>query len=1112
MSDSIYQNNNRVVNGSIVGGDLTINQAVSPKMIIGPIQNILTYIRHRNPNVAQEVLDILLSTSHLDSQTKGVLDVLAILIAVARSNPPENAYSKVMNFLGGGLESICSDIACSALMRLDISNRRLADAKSRYEKIESPASYCQEVFFEYVADQKSLEDCLDNAHQFSEAVLCGVARGLLRCESYDLALSVSEKLNSIYPCFNSKIIQLIVKCANLNKNLYPTHYWLTSNSNRKEIRALADETTLLIEECKGMDYRAVGQAYAFLNYLHGDHKELINVCWSYITNIEALNKEFSFYLRATMEKDFEDGEGVLYDMKKSENDFSYRKSLIQRLSESEELSTEEAILFGHIADSKVVRDWVGRGGVVATKSDLERDFIAIELKCYAHDGTRRSKEEIKNSVETFLIHQKGNFHNLNLPKLYDLTTRLLDINLAHQVAVLLQPIIPQIDLWPSPIVKNYVRALLESDQLATLKNIVSEISQGDWDVYIWQIKARQLDLVDDKSGAIAAIESALKLSPLSLQCWHHWLLLNKRNSIRNEQYSKLLGEIPDDIFAHRFKSQLAWQILYELSMNGEFSRAERIIVNWFIHDPDLCAKAITNFHFSRSFAGGDEAVDAVAATTEHCLGGYQYTINGKSYLKLIVQGVDSNHSCILDSASRLGNILQELKVGESKQNGMQDIKLLETLPPYVAVFRLSLELRQANNDGSDCFHSFSLPEDPEEMIRELEKKIQATDDRSKQQLIYENPQFPLFLKGHAMGSGCPVHSALHHLTNKNSVKLPLPTVGEMQLKGIIIDIYAATYLGLTGLIHGFIESKVEFTITAETRAYLIDFVRQVTSDDYMRIGVTNEGKLWRVISDEVQPQIEEVLLSINYILEYAKNVSPKLVDMPPSIIQIEDALDGSTYSSLRLSITNDLPWLCIDEAFAQLSFKSGYRVINAREFFSTIGAAIEIRKKLPGLYHHVCSGLPYPLTYEEIIQMASLDDEHVHYYLAEILSMYPNAHADINSAVEHLSRVVILTLVKAYVNGEILNGLRVDNPKNNGYAERVFNVCCFISMQVKNDLNAERKLAFLLFTLINRLHDAGDMIQIVKILGSHFISGHFLNFEEVNAGVRDYSLKNGFNT
>lgn len=1108
MPDTIHQKNNQVSSGNIVGGNLTINQSVSPEMILGPMQNILTYIRHRNPIAAQEILDTLLSTSHLDNQTKGVLDILVILISIAKRSAPENAYSKITNFLNSNPESICIDIAISALMRLDICNDRPADAKRHYAEMVSPAGYCQEVLFEFLADQQTLEECFNNnAHQLAEPALCGVVRGLLRCASYELAISASERLNAIYPCFNSKAVQLIVKCSRLNKKLYPTHFWLTCNSDRKKIILLADETALLIEECKGKDYRVVVQAYAFLNYLYGDHKKLVDACWSNITNIETLDGEFSLYLRRIMQKDFEDGEGVFYDIRKSENDFSYRKYLVQRLSQSDELSTEEVILFGRFAEGKVVRDWINRGGVVTTESDLERDFIAIELKCYAYDDSKKSKDDIRNSVDCFLIHQKDNFKNLNLPKLFDLTSKLLDIGLAHQVAILLQPIAPKVDLWPSPLIRNYIHALLESDQLATLKNIISEIHQSDWDVFIWQIKARQLDLVDDKPGAILAIKSALELSPLSLQCWHHWLFLHKHSNIPNEHYSKLLEEIPNEIFIH--KSKLAWQILYEISTSGEFSRAENIIVNWFIQDPDLCAKEITDFQVFRSATGNKESIDTVAATTEHCLGGYRYMINGRSSFKLIVQGVGRSHSCILDHTSTLGNVLLGLKIGESIQNGMQEIQLLETLPPYVAIFRLALELRQANNDGSDCFYSFSLPEDPEEMIAELEKKIHAVDDGNKQQLICENHQIPLFLKGRALGNDCPVHSALHHLTNKKSVKLPLPTVGEMQLKEVIIDIYVATYLGLTGLIYGFIESKIEFIITVETRSCLRNFIEQVTSDNYMRIGVTAEGRLWRVTSEDVQPQIEGVLLAINYILESAKNVSPNLVDMPSNILQIEDALDGSTYSSLRLSISNDLPWLCIDEVFAQLSFRSGYRVINAREFFSSIGMNVEIIKKLPGLCHHVCSGLPYPLTYDEIIQMANLDDEHAQYYLAEILSMYPNAYADINSAVEHLSKIIILTLVKAYVNGEILNGLRAYNPKNNGYAERVFNVCCYLSLQVKGELSAERKLAFLLYTLVNRLHDANELIQLVKILGSNFIAGHFLSFKEVNKGVRDYSSKNG---
>ncbi len=1107
MSDTINQKNNNVTNGSIVGGDLIIHQAISPEAILEPILNILTHIRHRDPTAAQKTLITLFSASQLDNKTKGVLDVLAILVDIAKNSLPENAYSKITNFLNICTESIWQDIATSTLMRLDIHSGRPDDAESRYSRIEFPADFCQEVYFEFLADKNVLEDFYKKyAVQLSEPALCGLARGFLRCESFDSAISSSARLNSIYPSFNSLVVQHVIKCFNLNKKVNHNHFWLTSNSDRKEIIALADETATLIEQCNGNDYCVVGQAYAFLLFLYGNHKKLLDACWRNITNIEAVNEDFSRNLRAIMENGFDEGEGIIFDIKKSENDFSYRKSLVQRLSESDSLSTDEAILFGRIADSKTIRQWVRRGGLVATKDDLERDFITIELKCFAHDKGRNSKDEIAESVEKFLTQHQRSLQDLNPQKLFDLTTKLIEIKLAHQAIALLQPIIPKMDLWPSPIIKNYVRALLECDQLATLRNVVSEISQNDWDAYIWQIKARQLDLVDDKSAAIAAIESALELEPLSLECWHHWLFLNR--NLKIEEYSALLDKIPDDIFIHKFRSQLAWQILFEFSMAGKFSRVENIVVNWFIQNPDACAKELSNFQLSRSFAGNDNSVDPVSAATEHCLGGYHFTINGQSHFKLIVQGVDRSHSCILDATSKHGSILLELNVGESVQNGMQEIKLLEVLPPYVAAFRLSIELRQANNDGDDCFYSFTLPENPEEMILELGKKIQASDDSNKMQLICENPQIPLFLKGHMLGNGCPVHSVLYHLTNKKTIKMPLPDFGEIQSKGIILDIYSVIYLGLTGLINGLINSKIEFTITAETRAYLVNFVRQVKKDDYMRIGVTDKGKLWRVTSEEVLPQLEGVLHSINHILEHAKNVSPNLVDMPPSIIQIEDALDGSTYSSLRLSIANDLPWLCIDKMFAQLSFQSGYRVINARDFFSKIGTRIEIRKKLSGLFYHASSGLPYPLTYEEIAQLASLEDESAHYYLAEILYMYPNAYENLNSAVDHLSKIVIMVLIKAYVKGEILNGLRVDNPNNNGYAERVFNVCCFLSLQVKDGLSAERKLAYLLYTILERISESDDLNKLVRMLGSSFVLGHFLNINEVNIGIRDCRLKN----
>ncbi|WKD51034.1 GapS6b family protein [Microbulbifer spongiae] len=1078
-----------------------VHHAVSPEAIHGPVQDILTCLRHRDVGAAQDKLRTLQIASQLDSRTAGILDVLAILVDIGNSDIPRNGYSQVESCLRHQLELTFSDIALSALMRLDILNERTADAGSRYQAMDDPGECCQEVFFEFIADQLVLEEFLSNrVHQLTEATLCGLTRGLLRCERFELAEDSSIRLCSTYPCFNSEVVKLITSSNCLNSQLIPSHYWLITNSERREIFALVDRTVSLLEECQGKDARLVNQSIAFLHYLGGASKQLVDACRKYIANIEVVDKDAALFLRSLREKNPEGIEGLPYEIERAQNDFSYRKSLIDKLRNSSEISTEELVLFGSIAENSTIKSWMENGGKVATEGDFERDFISIELHCYASDGDARSEANIKRAVSSFLTNHKSHLHKINPPRLLELTSMLLARDMGAQVCSLLRPIIPTTDIWLSPIVRNYIHSLLGSDQLTTLNNILSEIHQDDWCDFIWQVKARQCDHLNDMSGAIDAMESALSLSPMSLSAWHYSVSLYKRQELPEEDYAKFLERVPDEVFESQSKQ--AWQLLYEISAHGGFARAENIIVTWFLQNPDRCAKLVTDFHLTEVTDIDAKATKTPSKTTEHCLGGFSYLIDGQPAIKLVVEGVSANHSCTLNSSSPLGQSLLKMNIGDTANHGIQEIKLLEVMPPYVAIFRLAIELRQANNDGSDCFYSFSLPENPDEMVASLEQKMLAMEGGNKE-LICSNPQYPLFLKGHMLGDSCPVHSALNHLTSKASVKSPLPSVGEGRPEYIIVDVYAIVYMGLTGLIHGLIQSDVVMLITVETKAYLESFLQNISRDDYMRVGVTNKGKLWRVTSEDIQVGTSDVQLAIRHILKVADVAAPNLVDMPPDIVQIQSAVDSSVYSSLKLSISNDVPWLCIDEAFAQLSLKSDYPVVNTLQFFTLTGHKLDIAKKLPGLYHHVSSGLPYPLTYEEILLMANSDDEHAHYFLAEILRMYPHAYSDTNAAVSHLSKIVVLVMAKAYIDGEILNGLRVRNPRNNGYAEKVFNVCCYISMQFKDGNEAEYKLALLLCAVIDEVKDMPTMKKLIQVLGSGFIAGHFLSFVAVNAHIEE---------
>lgn len=228
--------------------------------------------------------------------------------------------------------------------------------------------------------------------------------------------------------------------------------------------------------------------------------------------------------------------------------------------------------------------------------------------------------------------------------------------------------------------------------------------------------------------------------------------------------------------------------------------------------------------------------------------------------------------------------------------------------------------------------------------------------------------------------------------------------------------------------------------------------------------------------------------------------------MPPLILCIQKAIDISVYSSIRLSISNDIPWLCVDSFLADIFVHSRWQQVNTFKLFVELGHLLSFEQKKDGLYLYAQETLPYVLTYRDLRLLSIADDKYAHYFLAKILFLYPKAFSDTKTAVRILIDILTPVLAKAYIKGEILNGLRVQNPRNDGYAERVFNACCHLSMQCNDGNTAERKLAMLLCGLFLRFYNAFLMQKLISGMAFEFAQGHFMDISMINAGIEEEML------
>jgi tetratricopeptide (TPR) repeat protein len=1092
-------NQNATGPGDNVAGDknVAIYQRLAPEALRKPIELILSSVRERKPNIAKIQLEVLKSTE-LDSNSEAILDMLSIQLNLLEDNEKPRVHSSLRSTFKNSTDSVFRDLCLATLIRLDAKNDQVDDARERYLRADTPLSYSQEAFYEFVATSDELEQAYKEKRiDLDESQLNGLIRGALRTQKFELSLTTANRLNKIFPSFNSKVLLIIATACNLQIKLVNKHFWTITARLKAEIIKLINEVVFLINESKGADSRLFNIAALYLDYTLYEHQALSDICWKHVDEIEKNHPAIAARLHASYGNDISKiKDEVDYRYIKAQKDKSYRTELLSELFTKKELSSVDFAIFSRFSDSNKLKQWVHSGGTVMGREEIETDFYQLELLLALLDETRPEAinqiEKIRCHLEKIIEKHKGKLAQLDPVALLELTERLLSYpKLSVFVCELINPLLPISDLWVSPIVESYLNALLSSQQMATLASVLSNIDQTEWNSFVWRVQAHQFEQRHDYPNAIQAIEEALKLDSGLLDAWYFLSYLYRKLKISDCDLALILKDIPDEVLSR--KSDMVVNLLIEIAKTGDFVRSEKILLLWFIENPSACATEITNFNFNLTFAHVE--AEPTLEKVGDCVVGVRFKKDNEELTRLLVDQVTVNHHCLLDVNSGLGNALYQMKVGETKQQGMNDLTMLERLSPYVAAFQISLDLRDTQNNGSDCFFALKAPDDPSELLALLERKL----PRNRNNDIFNNSKIPLACKGHILDRHNPVKAAFEQLLTKKSLQCFLPNFGEEEACEIILDVYAITYLAITGLAYGINHTSINFVITQETKLVIEHWF----TEGYLPISARNNVGMWRQSPDDINQYAQSIEKALRLIINNAEVIKPNLVDVPPFMLSIQDIVDISVYSSVCLSVSNNVPWLCIDEILAHYIKESGCKQANSVKLFIELGNWVTFEQKKDGLYLYAEQIIPYALSYNDLILLSISYDEHAHYFLAKILYLHPKAFSDTESAVAMLTELLIPVLRKAYLDGNILKGLRIHNPTNNGYTEKVFNTCCYLSMQCNDGDIAERKLAKLLSRLFVRFSGIPPMIQVLQAMASEFRTGHFMDFPIINACIKE---------
>lgn len=1070
-----------------------IYQDIAPRSLLRPIEKILGYVKNKETEKALIQLETIKSMGSLDSDSLALLDIVSIRINIIKQPEIDGAYQTLTAFYQKEPIGLAADLCLASLIRLDVIKESFPDAKARYKQLDTPGIYTQEAYFDLLADSEHIENEYNtNRLYLTEISLCSLVRGGIREKLLDQTITMATQLNDKFPSFNSRVLLVIAKTNQLIEKLGTTHYWFITYSLKCALNSLYKEIIPLIEESHGKEERLIPTASSILIYMMGEPKDLEQLCLKYIDIVKQVSPDLAKKIWQP-EKNMEHIDDSADKLFKAYSDQEYKKNLLTEITKNNNITADDVHILLRIGNSEIITNWLNNNGNISSDNQLEIDYFLLSLKAKASTTDLKATSDIETIFNDFIKKHPEYYDQMSPVAAAELAEKLFNIELFIPVIELLKPYINFQDPWPSPPIKCYINSLMDGQQNHGLNQLLNNINIDAWDHYVWQIKAKRLADEKQYPEAITAYHEALKLAPESIYLWNNTLHVHKLNKSSNEDVLKFIEKIPTSVFI--YPSEQAAIFLMEWTRLSSFKKAEGILLDWFIQNPESSSILITNFYFTL-LTHTDGKQIKFSTLIPNIDGAIRYLESNIVKTKIVINNNENVSSHTTLSSSPLGQALLNTPIGETVKLGIKSIKILEKMPPFHAALNICTELRETINDGNDCFHSLSLPNDPAEMYEEM--KSMMLDLESDTKHITQAANIPLLMKCAKLNSTNPVQVALQAMTSDEFLKHPLPNVGIEIYDELILDVYSIVYLALTGLHKGIDYSKTCFIITEPTKLFFDNWFQDINREDYLRAGVSKNGHLFRTTADDIKKQTKDLQKAFLQLLKHTEIRTENLINLPPNILKIRGLVCYSVYSSLTLSIANDIPWLCIDGLFSQLYQLLGHTAINAANYLAYLAENTSFDDKKQGLYLHSIANLPYPLTFEELFQLSNSKDEHAFYFLAAILSKYPNAFKNGDQAAQFAFKLLIPVLNKGYSDGEIIKGLRTKNIQNNGYVEKVFYSVCRMVISIKDGRTAEQKLAKLLAALCFNYRDIPILRQLIIVLATEFVTGHFLSLDAVN--------------
>lgn len=876
------------------------------------------------------------------------------------------------------------DILLSVILHLELRHLK-EDAKLRVKtEFASFGPSTNKLYYAYYLDETELQSVFNNRRlNLHREELFGLFIGCIRCESFQLAKTIADKFCEKHQdSYQAQYCKLFVQVINL---LYPTaQYWTATYSQKRNAELLADQLINLIIQSSGYDINLFLLASNFQNCfftLVTPHKPLNDICFKYIERIEKYHIEGHLH-------EYVDYLKVINDKNKSEE--KQKKFLEENaidLSQSNKLKPAQVTVLIDTASEETITELLNK--VEIDDEDLlTKDFCYLFLLSFSCLDSNEQKQKLQIAVKNLIETHQTVLYKLVQRKVLLLVERLIKKEQDKLVCELLSELLPRQDLWLSPLVEHYFNSLWNTGQFKTLNDRLLELNRTEWNHSAWHLNAALLERQHKFDEAIEAIKKTLDFKNDISDYWRVYLSLARKANFTENQLKEIILSVPESLLDE--PSNFGAALLLSMIKQGNFELAESHLVRWFIENPENAAIPVMDVGLNMMASKIELKPSSVVG---QCMKGVHYKKNGESITSLIVENPKSKNQYIINSNSPLGKLLITLNVGEREDlDPTTSIELVEVLPPYVASLRIASDIRVQRNDGSDPFWRFEVNEKNPERVIEILKKFSANREKLSEGLksILANASTPTLIKCLCFKKENRVKSILELL--RNDIKVDFGVLhrknSQQKEKELLIDLYTACYIAITGLSHGMNTSLTKYYISAETKHEIELFLANFDSVKTTLFPVEINNELRFIDNERYKQWHQPIIDGFNAFLSHVQVLSPQLVDS--EYAYFFEKVDPIFASTIYLAQSSGIKILCYDHATANILESMGVLCSDAAYILLNLSINTPIEKKLGGFYLSIPQKIVFPFLMRDLYDLIFSTDKDKQELANKIISTITN--------------------------------------------------------------------------------------------------------------------------